>query len=326
MIVWDRGTWEPVGRPARRAWLRERSSSDLHGEKLAGLWELVRIAEARRKAGAVDDVQEEATRGRSPSRGIRRHHGACRTVSWPSPSGLLEDARSAPGGPASRRADAPPAPQEVASALKVAPAAVPAALAGASGAAVGDPRRRSADDWRLDRTRSSSTAIASWRVSIEGGKCDALHSQRARLDRRGCRALAARGGASLRYQERELARLRDRSSWAPDRHLPSFNALQNAFDRVGSGEHPVYFVFDVPYLDGKRSAPGLPLRIASRHPALAARSGSHHGRARSALVRTFDAPTARACSSRRAAMQPRGNHGSSVLDAPLRDVGAPRRG
>ena len=43
VIVWDRGSWEPVGDP--REGLRSgKLIFRLHGEKLAGLWELVRIS------------------------------------------------------------------------------------------------------------------------------------------------------------------------------------------------------------------------------------------------------------------------------------------
>src|SRR5258706_3699068 len=43
VIVWDRGTWEPVGDP-REGMAKGKLLFRLHGEKLAGLWELVRIA------------------------------------------------------------------------------------------------------------------------------------------------------------------------------------------------------------------------------------------------------------------------------------------
>ena len=43
VIVWDRGTWEPVGDP-REGLRAGKLLFDLHGEKLAGRWELVRIA------------------------------------------------------------------------------------------------------------------------------------------------------------------------------------------------------------------------------------------------------------------------------------------
>ena len=45
VIIWDRGSWEPVGDPEEG--LRTgKLVFKLHGEKLAGLWELVRIAKA----------------------------------------------------------------------------------------------------------------------------------------------------------------------------------------------------------------------------------------------------------------------------------------
>jgi bifunctional non-homologous end joining protein LigD len=43
VIVWDRGTWEPVGDP-HAGLASGKIVFELHGEKLAGRWELVRIA------------------------------------------------------------------------------------------------------------------------------------------------------------------------------------------------------------------------------------------------------------------------------------------
>ena len=43
VIVWDHGTWEPVG-DARAGMKAGKLVFRLHGQKLAGLWELVRIA------------------------------------------------------------------------------------------------------------------------------------------------------------------------------------------------------------------------------------------------------------------------------------------
>jgi bifunctional non-homologous end joining protein LigD len=48
VIVWDRGTWEPVGDP--REGLREgKLVFALHGQKLAGLWQLIRISKPGQK-------------------------------------------------------------------------------------------------------------------------------------------------------------------------------------------------------------------------------------------------------------------------------------
>jgi bifunctional non-homologous end joining protein LigD len=43
VIIWDRGTWEPVGDP-REGLEKGKLIFHLHGQKLAGLWELVRIS------------------------------------------------------------------------------------------------------------------------------------------------------------------------------------------------------------------------------------------------------------------------------------------
>lgn len=42
VIVWDRGTWEPVGDP-RKAYAKGHLEFELHGEKLNGRWHLVRM-------------------------------------------------------------------------------------------------------------------------------------------------------------------------------------------------------------------------------------------------------------------------------------------
>ncbi|MDP9044537.1 MAG: exodeoxyribonuclease III, partial [Pseudomonadota bacterium] len=52
VIVWDRGTWEPVGDP-RAGMAKGKVLFKLHGQKLAGLWELVRIS----KPGAAKQDQ-----------------------------------------------------------------------------------------------------------------------------------------------------------------------------------------------------------------------------------------------------------------------------
>ena len=48
VIIWDRGTWEPVGDP-RDGLAKGKIMFHLHGQKLAGLWELVRISKPGEK-------------------------------------------------------------------------------------------------------------------------------------------------------------------------------------------------------------------------------------------------------------------------------------
>jgi bifunctional non-homologous end joining protein LigD len=42
VIVWDRGTWEPVGDP-REGYRKGKLKFDMHGEKLRGRWNLIRV-------------------------------------------------------------------------------------------------------------------------------------------------------------------------------------------------------------------------------------------------------------------------------------------
>ncbi|WP_457390194.1 DNA ligase D [Roseateles sp. P5_E1] len=48
VIIWDRGSWTPVGDP-REGLAKGKLIFELHGEKLAGLWELVRISKPGEK-------------------------------------------------------------------------------------------------------------------------------------------------------------------------------------------------------------------------------------------------------------------------------------
>ena len=48
VIIWDRGTWEPVG-DAREGLTKGKLIFHQHGQKLAGLWELVRISKPEDK-------------------------------------------------------------------------------------------------------------------------------------------------------------------------------------------------------------------------------------------------------------------------------------
>jgi bifunctional non-homologous end joining protein LigD len=60
VIVWDRGTWEPVNDP-RAGIAQGKLVFRLHGEKLAGLWELVRI---RKPGEQRQDPRQRRTSGR----------------------------------------------------------------------------------------------------------------------------------------------------------------------------------------------------------------------------------------------------------------------
>ena len=70
VIVWDRGTWEPVGDP-REGLAKGKLLFNLHGEKLAGLWELVRIPKPGDKQEPWFSLQEARRLGAAAGR-VRR--------------------------------------------------------------------------------------------------------------------------------------------------------------------------------------------------------------------------------------------------------------
>ena len=77
VIIWDRGTWEPIGDP-RKALVEGKLAFKMFGQQMAGEWELVRITQAWPGApGPVASLQE--ARHLRPTKGrLRRCDGAAR--------------------------------------------------------------------------------------------------------------------------------------------------------------------------------------------------------------------------------------------------------
>lgn len=235
VIVWDHGTWTPQGDP-RRGLEAGKLLFTLHGQKLGGLWELVRIA----KPGDKQVLWI-----------LFKKHDA-----WERPkavydvvSALPDSVIARPLGPAVRPgaastaapADRPPAPYRPAQVAKL-PGAVKAPL----------PATLSP---QLATLASGVPAAGDWRCEI---KFDGYRLM-ARIER-GVPRLMTRGGhdwtGKMPALAATLAALKLKASWldgeivvfGPD-GLPDFNALQNAFDRAGAAEI-VYFVFDIPFFEG----------------------------------------------------------------------------
>ena len=235
VIVWDRGTWEPVGDP-RDGLAKGKLMFQLHGQKLAGLWELVRIAKPGDRAGAVAAVQEARRRWARPHAEydvITR----CPTASSPSRSGRVEEREPRGATAPRRRAAARPKRRRCRGARK-------AAAARHARAAAGDARRRRCRPAATGSSRSSSTATACWRAST-AARCGSS------------RAAATTGPAKMQRLAAERSRRSaSQSAWLDgeivvlsDDGMPDFNALQNAFDNARSDDI-VYFLFDLPFLDG----------------------------------------------------------------------------
>ena len=233
VIIWDRGTWEPVGDP--RAGLDAgKLVFRLHGEKLAGLWELVRIRKP-------DDRQDPWILFKKKDEWAQPLADYDVVTALPDsvvkkPLGLLE-ARDPRG--AGQAATLPAA----------AGAIDPARLEGAVRAPL--PARLSPQL----ATLAKSVPEGPWLVEI---KFDGYRVM-ARVAN-GKARLITRGGHDWTDRMESLARAVEavgvREGWLDgeivvfDAHgTPNFNALQNAFDSSKT-EDIRYFLFDLPFYEG----------------------------------------------------------------------------
>ncbi|HZV92196.1 MAG TPA: DNA ligase D, partial [Caldimonas sp.] len=269
VIVWDRGSWTPVG-DAQAGLAAGKLVFRLHGEKLAGLWELVRIA----KPGDRQDAWMLFK---------KRDEWARPLTEYDVIAALPDSVVARPLGPVEERE--PRGPQ-----------GEPARSAGDSrppdlGAAVRAPLPA-----RLEpqlAVLAETPPAGAWLVET---KFDGYRVM-ARIDH-GKARLITRGGHDWTAKMRPLAAaveaLGIETAWLDGEivvmnaaGVPDFSALQNAIDSAAA-EDIEYFVFDLPF-EGGRDLRAVPLR--DRRAVLEQLlEGSRSDRIR--LSRTFDAPPA----------------------------------
>ena len=227
VIVWDRGTWEPVGDP-RAAMKAGKLVFALHGEKLAGLWELVRIA----KPG---DRQDPWILFKKRDDWARSSDSYDVVTALPdsvieNPLGLAEDRAKRAASPASTRIDGPPAGARKAS--------LPATLAPQLATLAKTPP--TGDGWLVEAKFDGYRMLA----RISGGKARLVtRNGHDWTDKLGALARAVEGlGLDEGWLDGEMVVLNDRGG-------QDFNALQNAIDHAKSDDI-TYFLFDAPYLAG----------------------------------------------------------------------------
>ena len=260
VIVWDRGTWEPVGDP-REAMAQGKLVFKLHGEKLAGLWELVRIAKPGDKQDAwmlfkkrdawARPLAEYDVIAALPDSVVDKPLGP---VEAREPHGVAAPAVAAPSAAALVPADLPGAVR----------AALPAALA--PQLAVPSNTLPNGGSW-------------SYEIKFDG------YRLLARVDRGQVRLFTRKGNDwtdKLKPLAAAIAAMGLDSAWLDGEIValdadgkPSFNGLQNAFDSART--HDIdFFLFDLPYLDGHdlRACP-LRLRRALLRQLVEANDGEH---------------------------------------------------
>jgi len=233
VIVWDRGTWEPVG-DARQGMEQGKLVFRLNGEKLAGLWELVRI----RKAGDRQDPWLLFKKKDEWARPLSEYDvvTALPDSVIAKPLGPLAE-REGPGGNAAARPrdDAPVTHEALAGAVK---ATLPDRLS--PQLATLSKTVPTGNDWLCE------IKFDGYRVMcrIDKGKVRLItrggHDWTERMDSLVV-AIEAMGVGSA-WLDGEIVVMNKAG-------VPDFNALQNAFDSSRTGQILCY-LFDVPFFEG----------------------------------------------------------------------------
>jgi bifunctional non-homologous end joining protein LigD len=243
VIVWDNGTWEPVGDP-RAGMKAGKLVFRLHGRKLAGLWELVKIGKPgeRQEPWLLFKKHDEWERPHAEYDVVAELPDS--VVAKPLP--LLDNPGAAPA--------AAPAPAPAAARAKRSRKAAPrfdvGAVEGATPAALPETLAP-----QLATLAKAPPTHGDWLYEI---KFDGYRLT-TRLEH-GRAAIITRGGHDWTHKlgalAGELASLPLDDAWLDGEAVvldeagrPQFNLLQNALDGT-RGERVVYFVFDLPFANG----------------------------------------------------------------------------
>lgn len=261
VIVWDNGTWEPIGEP-HDGMTAGKLGFRLHGQKLAGRWELVRIS----KPGDASD-QWILFKKRDE---------------WARPLAEFDVITAFPDSVVAH----PLGPLEPLGAVKGQTAGSESDLSGAVPAQT--PARLSP---QLATPTSTLPTGEGWIIET---KFDGYRMLAKIVDAKV--HLITRGGHDwtrrLQSLARELEKLDISEGWLDGEivvlrdGLPDFNALQNAMDGRNS-DAVVYFAFDIPYWEG-RDLRRVPLGARRSHLARLIEGKSERVR----FSESFDAPAA----------------------------------
>jgi len=290
VIVWDRGEWVPVGDP-RQGYRQGKLKFDLHGEKLQGRWNLVKmhgheedrqepwllIKENDDEARPAADYDVTEALPDSVNAAKAKPRAAARKTPARKARARKAPARKAASGKASskKRAEGEDGPPGIPAGAT--PAALPLTLFPQLATLVDEPP---GDEGWIYELKLDGYRIV---TRIEGDDV--------RLFTRNGNDWSAR----LKALKEEVRSLGIGSAWLDgeivvldSRGLPDFQALQRAFDAT-STRGIVYFVFDLPYFGGHdlRRVP-LVERRAVLERVLAA-APSEHVR----FSQAFDAPVAK---------------------------------
>jgi bifunctional non-homologous end joining protein LigD len=217
VIVWDRGTWEPVGDP-RQGMKDGKLVFKLHGHKLVGLWELVRIAKPGDRQEAWILFKKRDAQARPRAEYDVKLALPDSVIAKPLKAEAAADANGLPPG-----AVQAPLPAKLEPQLPTLAAAAP-----------------TSDQWL-------------WEIKLDGYRLMArIEGEKVKLVTRGGHDWSTKMPALVK----SLQGLGVGAAWLDGEivvigadGLPDFHALQNAIDTSRSTNID-YFLFDVPYLEG----------------------------------------------------------------------------
>ncbi|MEG0065457.1 MAG: DNA ligase D [Pseudomonas sp.] len=233
VIVWDRGLWIPLEDP-QKAYAKGKLKFELQGEKLAGVWNLVRTHMPGKKENWFL---------------IKHQDGAAR------PQDDYDVLVAEPDSVLSERTLVDK-PKLAAKQVKPLEKAAPKTRKKASGTLTGAHKAKIPAQLKPElATLVDSAPAGEWSYEI---KFDGYRIM-ARIDHDQVQLFTRNGHDwthKLPKQAEALAALGLESAWldgemvvANEQGVPDFQALQNAFDS-GSSTDILYYLFDLPYLNG----------------------------------------------------------------------------
>ncbi|MBV4495480.1 DNA ligase D [Pseudomonas sp. SWRI12] len=238
VIVWDRGVWIPQGDP-HEAYEKGRLKFELQGEKLSGLWNLVRThMPGKQEQWFLIKHQDSAARPESEYDVVQAE-----------PDSVLSDRTIVPkrrGKAAAAKAVKKP---EKAAQSKSPKRTSKTTLSGA----VAGPLPETLKPELATLVESAPDGEWLYEIKFDG------YRVMARIENGDVRLLTRNGHdwtLKLPRQAEALAALGLESAWldgemvvANEEGVPDFQALQNAFEAGSSGKI-AYYLFDMPYLNG----------------------------------------------------------------------------
>ena len=237
VIVWDRGVWIPQGDPAA-AYEKGRLKFQLEGEKLGGLWNLVRThLEGKQEQWFLIKSKDSFARAKTEY-----------DIVEDQPDSVLSERTLIAKKRATEQSPTKP-PKQIAKKKAAITTPPSIALTGAQIAPLPESIKPEL------ATLVDSAPDGDWRYEL---KFDGYRIV-ARIDS-GKVQLFTRNGhdwsAKMPRQTKALKKLGLESAWldgevvvADEEGMPDFQALQNAFES-GRHESIVFYLFDMPYLNG----------------------------------------------------------------------------